>query len=285
MRSCIYCGRELEKGEVCNCPQSAARRMQKQSESSNAGTNNEKTGKEQSGGSRTTYKTGYTGSRSRFDRAKERYKAKKTVKHPSTGGGAKAFFDFVKEFIKAPVDKVINPPRIGKATMLIIASAEGAVAWLGMFFLYTGMNRSIFGILGKLLGFGGIDGYSAIVKMVLCALSGAVSGIVLFFMYTGVFWLINRFIFKSKTEYWDFSTRLSLIGIPFTVLGALGVLLSIFSLRTLMLLLVCGLISSIVLMYEALKTEWINRSPGAVVYAMIGGLFIMFTVILNLIRL
>lgn len=282
MRSCIYCGRELGKDEVCNCPQSVARRMQKQSESPNTGADGANTEKSQSGGSRTTYKTGYTGSRSRFDRAKDRYKAKKAVKRPDTGG--RAFFSFVKEFIKAPVDKIINPPRIGRATMLFIAAAEGAVGWLSMFFLYTGMNRSVFGILGKLLGFGGIEGYSALARMVLCALLGAVSGIVLFFMYTGVFWLINRFIFKSKTEYWDFSTRLSLIGIPFTVLGALGVALSIFSLRTLMLLLVCGLVSSIVLMYEALKTEWINRSSGAVMYAMMGGLFILFTVILNLIR-
>ena len=26
MRSCIYCGRELEKGEVCDCPQSVPHR-------------------------------------------------------------------------------------------------------------------------------------------------------------------------------------------------------------------------------------------------------------------
>ena len=30
MRSCIYCGRELEKGEVCDCPQSVAHRAGKQ---------------------------------------------------------------------------------------------------------------------------------------------------------------------------------------------------------------------------------------------------------------
>ena len=29
MRSCIYCGRELEKGEVCDCPQSVAHRAGK----------------------------------------------------------------------------------------------------------------------------------------------------------------------------------------------------------------------------------------------------------------
>ena len=33
MRSCIYCGRELEKGEVCDCPQSVAHRAGKQQSS------------------------------------------------------------------------------------------------------------------------------------------------------------------------------------------------------------------------------------------------------------
>lgn len=285
MRSCIYCGRELEKGEVCSCAQSVARRMQKQNEGKE--TKKDSADTQKNGESeRTTYKTGYTKQQSRFDRARERHKAKRVSrKSENSGGFIKTLFAFVKSFIKSPVDKIINPPQIGKSVMLVIAAAEGAVAWLGMFFLYTGMNRSVFGILGKLLGFGGIEGYSALAKMLLCILFGAVGGIVLFFIYTGVFWLINRFIFKSQTEYWDFSTRLSLIGIPFTVLGAFGVVFSIFSLRTLLLLLVCGLISSVVLMYEALRTEWINHSSSSVMYAMLSGLFILFTLLFNLIRI
>lgn len=277
MRSCIYCGRELEQGEVCMCPQSAAHRAKKQNSSktdANAPDANEK---------RTTYRTGYTGHQSRFDRVRDKHRAKRNA--ANSGGFKKTAMSFVKEFIKSPVDKVINPPEISKVVMLIIAAAQGAVAWLGMFFLYTGMTGSIFGILGKLLGFDGIAGYSAIGKMLMCIMAGAICGIVLFFLYTGVFYFINRFIFKSKTAYWDFSTRLSLIGIPFTVFGILGALLSLFSLRTLTVLLVCGLISSIVLMYEALRTEWVNRSPGAVMYAMLGGLFILFTFLCNLIRI
>lgn len=282
MRSCIYCGRELEKGEVCHCPQSTARRMKRESEKAADAGSGARTSAEE----RTSYKTGYTGHQSRFERAKERRRAKKADKKSKNADGFfKTLLDFVMVFIKSPVDKIINPPSISKAVMLVIAAAEGAVAWLGMFFLCTGMNRSIFGILGQILGFNGLEGYSALARMLLCALIGALSGIVLFFMYTGVFWLINRFIMKSKTEYWDFSTRLSLIGIPFTVFGAIGAAFSILSLRTLLILLVCGLISSLVLMYEALRTEWVNRSSSAVMYAMTGGLFILFSVILNLVRI
>lgn len=279
MRSCVYCGRELEKGEVCDCPQSVARRMKNQ----NGAEENAKAEENTKDSEKTTYRTGYTGHRSRFDRAKERRRAKREA--AGSDGSLNNLFAFVKEFIKAPVDKVINPPQIGKTMMLLIAAAQGAVAWLGMFFLYTGTSRSVFNILGKLMGFGGIQGYSAILRMILCAVSGAVSGIALFFLCTGVFWLLNRFIFKSETRYWDFSLRLSLIGIPFTVLGALGVVLSAFSLKTLLLLLICGLLSSVVLMYEALRTEWINRSASSVMYAMTGGLFILFTVLLYLIRI
>lgn len=277
MRSCIYCGRELEPGEVCSCPQSAARRARKET----ADTKTDKTSEAKT--ERTTYRTGYTGHQSRFDRAKERYKAKNNAK--SQSGFKKSAVHLVKEFIKSPVDKVINPPEISKLVMLIIAAAQGAVAWIGMFFLYTGMTGSVFGILGKLLGFEGIAGYSAIGKMLLCVMAGAICGIVLFFLYTGVFYFINRFIFKSKTAYWDFSTRLSLIGIPFTVFGVFGVILSLFSLRTLTVLLICGLVSSIVLMYEALRTEWIKYSAGSVMYAMLGGLFILFTFLINLLRI
>lgn len=282
MRSCIYCGKELEKGEICGCPQSAARRAKNQSGAAETA----KTKKNTKDSRGTTYRTGYTGHQSKFERAKERHRARRADrKNAGSRGYFKNFFGFVKMFIKSPVDKVINPPQIGKASMLLIAAAQGAVAWLGMFFLYTGTSRSVFAMLGKLMGFGGIEGYSSLLRMLLCAVSGAVSGIALFFLYTGVFWLLNRFVFKSTTKYWDFSLRLSLIGIPFTVLGALGVILSVLSLKTLLLLFICGLLSSVVLMYEALRTEWINRSASSVMYAMIGGLFILFTVLLYLIRI
>lgn len=282
MRSCIYCGRELEKGEVCSCPQSAAHRAQKQSAAD--GSQSGKTKQSSTEGERTTYRTGYTGHQSRFDRARERRRVQRdSAKKRNASSGTVT--DFIKGFIKSPVDRIINPPSVGRLAMLVIAAAEGAVAWLGMFFLYAGIRGGVFEILGKLLGFKGIEGYSVIAKMILCSLAGAVSGIILFFLYTGVFWMINRFIFRSKTAYWDFSTRLSLIGIPFTVFGIIGVVFSVFSLRTLMLFLVCGLISSIILMYEALRTEWINRSPSAVMYAMLAGLFVMFSFLYNLIRI
>lgn len=288
MRSCIYCGRDLEKGEVCMCPQSVARRA-KNAQSASGASAEAKADKKSNTShfdERTTYKTGYTKHQSKFKRAWNKYKIRReSRKSVDAGGFFRELISFVKAFIKSPVDKIINPPHIGKAAMLTIAAAQGAVLWLSLYFVCTGVNRSIFSILGSVLGFSGMSGYSVIARMLLCIVLGAVSGVVLFFLYTGIFYCINRFILKSSTRYWDFSTRLSLTGIPLTVLGILGVLLSFFSLTTLAILLLCGMVSLVVLTYEALRTEWINKSPGTVMYSMMVGFFVFLTIICYLIRI
>ena len=70
MRSCMYCGRELEKGEMCTCSQSVAHRKQKEQASANTNEKNKEKHKknEQKNESYTNpyrtetyYKTGYVG--------------------------------------------------------------------------------------------------------------------------------------------------------------------------------------------------------------------------------
>ena len=88
MRSCIYCGRELEKGEVCDCPQSVAHRVGKQQSSverkNETKTEDKKSDKKQEKTqsnysnpykTETSYKTGYAGTESKFERAKIKHKA------------------------------------------------------------------------------------------------------------------------------------------------------------------------------------------------------------------
>ena len=89
MRSCIYCGRELEKGEVCDCPQSVAHRAGKQQSSAErkneTKTEDKKSDKKQEKTqanysnpykTETSYKTGYAGTESKFERAKIKHKAR-----------------------------------------------------------------------------------------------------------------------------------------------------------------------------------------------------------------
>ena len=126
------------------------------------------------------------------------------------------------------------------------------------------------------MNFNGGAGYSLVLQIILCMVSGAISGVILFFLYSGIFWLINRFVMRLKTAYWEFSIRLASTWIPFTVM---------LSPVTLMILILCGAVSVAVLTYEALRTEWISKSPSQVLYAMMLGYFVFFTVVCYLITI
>lgn len=287
MRSCIYCGRELEKGEVCGCPQSAAYRASKNKDTGDrAGTSGNAY---HSNPYRTenTYQTGYAGKESKFERARNRFHtrraAKKTANRVNTNpkGFIQGLMRYMAEFIQSPVDKITNPGHIGKAAIMTIAALQGAVLWLCVFFVMRGGAVSPFKMLASAMGFTG-GGYELVGMVLLIILSGALSGMVLFFLYSGIFYFINRFLMRLRTPYWQFSVRLACTWIPFTVVCALGAVLSILSPVTLEVLMMCGAVSAAVLSYEALKTEWISQPAGKVLYAMILGYFIFFVIVSHL---
>lgn len=293
MRSCIYCGKELEKGEVCDCPQSVAHRKAKETNSgSSASEKSYSTAGDSSGSyntnhNSTSYQTGYTKKESRAKHAWNRYKMKRSVHRSSSN--PKGFFrnliNVIRDFLISPVGGVMHTSGIGKGTMLTIAAVQGAVIWLCLYFIMTNVRRGPFAILASLLAFNGMQGYTNILHMLMALLSGTVSGILLFFIYSGIFYAINRFIFRLNTRYWDFSQRLAMTGIPMTVIGIFGALCSLFSSTTLMIFMICGAVSWVVLTYEALRTEWISKTPGKTMYAMMLGFLVFFSVICYLIRL
>lgn len=288
MRSCIYCGRELEKGEVCQCPQSVAYRQRKNN-SSDTHRNTQKhkkSDKSYGGGNReeTSYKTGYAGGDSFFERRRDRYRAKKAARaysHTKTNGNFRGFWRYIIEVLKNPVDKIINPNYLSKAAIITIAAAQGALLRLCMFFVVHG-SVGPFRFLSLIMNFDINGGLKIILSMLLAIVSGAISGVVLFLIYSGIFYLINRFIMRANTGYWDISVRLASTWIPFTVICVLGAVLSILSPITLIVLLICGIVSVIVLTYEALKTEWISRTPSKVMYSMMLGYFIFFIIVCHL---
>lgn len=287
MRSCIYCGRELEKGEVCNCPQGAAYRASK-----NGGVKTESKAEKKNYNSNpyrteNSYRTGYSGKESKFERAKTRYNTKRAAKksakrvNVNPKGFIKGFMRYIADFIKSPVDKITNPGHIGKGTILTIAALQGAVLWLCVFFVMRGGAVSPFKLLSSAMGFSG-SGYELVGMILLIILSGALSGIVLFFLYSGIFYFINRFLMRLRTPYWQFCVRLACTWIPFTVICTVGAVLSMLSPVTLAVLMLCGAVSVAVLSYEALKTEWISQPAGKVLYAMILGYFVFFAVVCHL---
>ena len=290
MRSCAYCGKNLEPGEVCDCPQSVARR-QKSGGSSQQNTSNETSGSEKQSSynpyeNNTTYRTGYTQEESRVKRAWNRYRMKrdteKTTKTRSGDGFFKRLLSLVVSTMRSPVDSVMNPPHVGRITILLIAAVMGAVLRMCVYFAVTGLSRSPFGLLAAIMSFGGRAGYKIIADGMVTALMGAVSGSVLFILYSGIFWFINRMVIRSRIGFWEFSERMIVTCIPMTVIGLVGLLLAMLSTSTLIILAGCGVLSTAVLTYEALRTEWINRSPGKTMYLMMLGMFVFISIIYSL---
>lgn len=280
MRSCIYCGKELGDGELCSCPRASARRAAKNNE------NKTDTNGEAKGG---YYRTGYTQQDGRIKRGWHRFKTKRAERRNRYGNTSRKTLDgalsYVWSFIKSPVDGISNPKDFSLAQMLIISAIQGAIIGMGIYFVATGASRSWFGFLANLIGFGGINGYKMLMHIAASAASGAVGGVVMFFIHSGIFFAINRLIFRSYTSYVSFAQRLVLTNIPFTALAAVGVLFAFFSTTTLMILLICGAVTSFILTYVSLSQEWSAYSESRVLYALILGYFVLFALICSLLRI
>lgn len=289
MRSCIYCGRELKKGEMCTCSESVARRNAKNS-STQKTENTQKTDSKTYRNpykTETSYKTGYAGKENWYERAKTKANTKKAAKKSRNNIDAKGFFGnlwrYVLQFIKSPIDSITNPSHLGRGAILLISAIQGALLWLCMFFILRGGSVGPLKFIASAMSFNGSAGYKLIGTIFLCMASGAVSGIAIFFLYSGIFYLINRFVMRLKTDYWEFCIRLVSAWIPFTVICLIGTVLSILSPITLAVLVGCGALSVAVLTYEALKTEWISIPPAKVLYGMILGYFVFFSIMSHLV--
>lgn len=283
MRTCMYCGKELAEGEKCNCYASRVRRgetfkSEKKEPDENINTEPKNEKKEK----KTRYQTGYAGNDNRFERARDRYKAKKAARKNREGGGYWSdLWHYMLTAMKNPVDSVTNPRTLGKGAILLIAALAGAVLWLCSFFIMRGGAVGPFKLISSAMGFG--EGWGLITKIIAAALSGAVSGIVIFFVYSGIFYLINRFVMRLKTPYWHFCERLMAAWIPFTAICLIGTVLSILSPLTLAALVACGAVVLAVLTYEGLKTEWIVFPPSKVLMAMTLGYFVFFAIMAHII--
>lgn len=290
MRSCAYCGRDLQDGEQCNCPGAVARRENKKNNTNSYANKNHND-------NRTSYHTGYTQKENPLKRAwkknrmkaaarRNAYKSKNNYTNtPMDQGFWKNLWKFIAKFVVSPIETIANPGYINKGTVLVLAGIQGAIINLCIYFLRTGAVRSPFGIALSLITFNPMRSYSNLMYIGLAILSGIISGILIFFIYSGIFYFLNRFIMRQRTLFWDFSQRLVLTPIPFTAISVLGILFGMISSTTLAIMVLIGLVSMIILTYEALKTEWISFSNSRVFYMTILGLFIFTSIICYIIRL
>lgn len=289
MRSCIYCGKELAKGEKCTCSQSRAKSNASQNTKNSENTQDKNTYTKYNDPNRTQYQTGYTQKDGFFKRAFEKAKTKRIIRKSrkkKTGNLFKSLLDTFLTAMRDPVAAVQNPKYLSMGTMLVLWAIFGAVLWLCAYFMITNVPRGPILMLANIMSFNGLTGYKIIGYMLMMLISGAVSGIILFFFYTGVFYAINRFVFRDReTAYQSFCQRLALTAVPFCAVCILGALISSFSSTTLLILLICGAFASVILTYEALRTQWSYVNQGKVVYGLMLGLFILSAIICYIVRL
>lgn len=301
MRSCIYCGRELKDGEVCNCAGAVARRNAKEHTSQTSATSqstqyDNQPNNNTAGTQSNSYRTGYTHQDSAFKNAWEKRKAKfrarknahhatKSANGPTSKGFWKNLWSLFVRFLVSPIDTISNPGYISSGTALMFSAISGGIINLCLYFLRSGAVRTPFGIVLSLLSLHPLTSYANLLNMVFSLLSGAVSGILIFFIYAGIFYLLNRLIFRQRVQFWDFSGRLALVPLPLVLTSIIGILFGMLSSTTLAILIVCGLIGTVIATYEALRTEWISYPPGKVLYTMLLGCFIFTTFICYIFRL
>lgn len=287
MRSCIYCGRELNKGEVCNCPQAVARRNSKQG----SDTNSQSTAYNQN--NQNTYHTGYTAKQSRAKHLWEKHKAKsqarkkayKAKKAAMPKGFWSNLWHFIVRFVISPVETIANPGYISRGAAMVVSGISGALISLCLYLMFAGVARTPYNLAASVMSFGPIRMYQRMMYMGFSIINGLVGGILVFLIFAGIFCLINRFIFRRRTAFWDFAPRFSLTMVPIALMSIVGILFGMFSSTTLAILVICGVIGSVVLTYESLKTEWVSYPPCKVMYSMMLGYFAFTSIICYLIRI
>lgn len=276
MRSCIYCGKNLEKGEKCNCAQSVKMRDAKRAQEAQATSENTyNTTTENS------YTTGYT-----TKERKKRFKWKKP-KMPNFRQkvDARGLKGFVARFVHDPINTVVNPGYLNSWQIILLTVLQGLVLSACYFFI-AGRFLNMFKMsVADLLGFGGVQGLYNIQNLLLTMLSGTLCITAVMFLIFGVFWCINKFVLKQNVGFWDFSTRLAVAVLPTTLLGLVGIVIGFFSIYALVMLVMVGFVISLILTYEALKSEMHFISSSKALYTMALGVFIILVIIFNILRI
>ena len=188
MRSCIYCGRELNKGEVCNCPQAVARRNSKQG----SDTNSQSTAYNQN--NQNTYHTGYTAKQSRAKHLWEKHKAKsqarkkayKAKKAAMPKGFWSNLWHFIVRFVISPVETIANPGYISRGAAMVVSGISGALISLCLYLMFAGVARTPYNLAASVMSFGPIRMYQRMMYMGFSIINGLVGGILVFLIFAGI---------------------------------------------------------------------------------------------------
>ena len=272
-RFCMYCGRELEKDEKCNCAGSVAARQRKRG---NADAN--KT--EQAASGKTKKEKA---KKARKQLRKPQFNKNERVHKVNRNGNFFAdLWSIIKEFLKNPVYTVTNPGVMGKAESIVLVGIMGVVFSLVVYFSKSNVSRGMLGVVSRMIGFKGTQGFVEIANMLLNILTFTAFAYVQYFIMLGIFYVIQRYILRAYTDFWDIARRFAMTTIPISVIGLVGIVIGFFSMRTVVMLVLAAAVLSVVLVYEILKSLWQGLLEDRLVYIMSFGYFVYFLVCVNL---
>lgn len=288
MRSCIYCGKELEKDEQCTCPTSVAKRMSNSSGTNNNTNENNSDSTYSYSTKNNTYHTGYTKRENPLKRAWHTYLQRKkaarskgnTVKKPLR----RNFIFDVISFIKSPVTTIYNPGEMSVFLVILISGISGIFTGLG---LYTLLVKIISGAAlirtGSLNVNMVVSGISSIFGATIIVIFGAIAGVLLFLLCSACLYIISRGIFKCHMHFWEFASKLVLCPLAVSISCILAIVFGMFSVWVFSIIILCGIITSFVLTYEALRSIWNTKTPNQVLYGMLLSILIVGILLSNIV--
>lgn len=289
MRSCIYCGKELEKDEKCNCFGAINRRNQ----SANANTNNTSSKssshyKNSHSSTSNSYHTGYTKRENPFRSAWNRYTTRKNAAREHYNNVKKTpkrniFFDTLS-FFKSPVTTVSYTSHLGISFVFIIAALAGALAGLCIYLILLSFIKRAGAITSPLtIPLALWSGTEILSGIAFSLVVGAIVGVVIFLLYCTSFYIVNRLIFRDSSKFSEFLKALSLCPLPLVISGVFGVIFGLFSINLMAVILLCGAVFTIILTYEVLKARWRYQSENQILYGTLLGFLMLAILAISLI--
>lgn len=277
IRTCMYCGRDLKDGESCTCPQSVHARQSAQN------TTDQQAHASSSWADSNTYRAEKEPTKKHKEK-KHRFKQPNRTYTGQSRNFFKQFLSLAGSFFRSPVYTVSNPGNISNTLSIVLIALQGFILSIVAYLSVGNIGRGLFRIAANVIGIRGITGWRHIIDMLAVAVGGTILYTAGYFILSGIFYLIGRWLFKKSTSFWDIACRIAVCGIPMIGIGLFGIIFSLFSLPTLIILIVCGFIMEAILLYEALKGAWDDSSDKAI-YSTAAGLFLYLCIFYNIFRL
>lgn len=288
MRSCIYCGKELEKDEKCNCYSAINRRNQnKKASTSDTDAKNDRHEDGHNSASN-SYHTGYTRRENPFKSAWNRYTTRKNAARQHYNNVKKTprrniFFDTLS-FFKSPATTALYTSHLGISFVFIIAALAGALAGLCIYLILLSFIKRVGSITSPLtIPLALWSGTEILSGIAFSLIVGAIVGVVIFLLYCTSFYIVNRLIFRDSSKFSEFLRALSLCPLPLAVSGVFGVISGLFSIYLMAVILLCGAVFTIILTYEVLKARWRYQSENQILYGTLLGFLMLAMLAISLI--